>query len=445
MNIKKEGSLRGKVFITDTNIPLHDSSFVFKFEEHSIVIPIYSIEELDKFKKGLDTINFHAREFIRFLDEISQDTIFNGGVSLGEGLGKIRIQLALEMDSEVKKNLKEDSIDNQIINTAYVLKHSPEYSDKEVILLSKDSNVRIKARALGITAQDYMHDIVPNIDILFEEIMQLEVSDTLINTLYKSKSPIIYKNSELSQNQSLILKSHRQKSALAIYKDGFLHKISKDEISAFSIKPKNGEQAFAMNLLLDPSISLVSIEGKAGTGKTILSLACALEQLNKGKYDQIYYSRQTISVGDREIGFLPGDISEKLMPFMMAMEDNLNIISEIKSSNKDKIKEYKFSKTLNIAPFAFLRGRSLPKAIFIVDETQNLTPHEVKTVVTRAGEGSKIILLGDTHQIDNPYLDQKSNGLTYLIDRMKGQSCYAHTRLTKGERSPLAELASQLL
>lgn len=445
MNLKKEGGLRGKVFITDTNIPLHDSSFVFKFEENSIVIPIYSIEELDKFKKGLDTINFHAREFTRFLDEISQDTIFNGGVSLGEGLGKIRIQLALEMDPEVKKNLKEDSIDNQIINTAYVLKHSLEYSDKEVVLLSKDSNVRIKARALGITAQDYMHDIVPNIDILFEEIMQIEVSDTLINTLYKSKNPILYKNSELSQNQSLILKSNRQKSALAIYKDGFLHKISKDEISAFSIKPKNGEQAFAMNLLLDPNISLVSIEGKAGTGKTILSLACALEQLNKGKYDQIYYSRQTISVGDREIGFLPGDISEKLMPFMMAMEDNLNIISEIKSTNKDKIKEYKFSKMLNIEPFAFLRGRSLPKAIFIVDETQNLTPHEVKTVVTRAGEGSKIILLGDTHQIDNPYLDQKSNGLTYLIDRFKGQSCYAHTRLVKGERSYLAELASKLL
>ncbi|MDQ3245123.1 MAG: PhoH family protein [bacterium] len=433
-----------KIFVFDTNIPVLDSSFVYKFKEHDLTIPIQVIEELDKFKKGFDSVNWHCREFVRFLDEISTDKIFNGGFSLGEGRGKIKVQKALDFDPEVFKNLKDQSVDAQIVNVAYVLKHLPENKNRQVVLVSNDVNMRLKAKALGVVAEKYLADEVTNIDSLFEMIEEVAVQDTLIDELYKSNTPVEYKKLKPYPNQNFIFKGTNKKSILVVYKEEFFHKITKDRISAFELKPKNSEQAFAMHALLDRDVSLVALEGKAGTGKTILALASALHQIGKNIYNAVYYTRQTISVGDREIGFLPGDIDDKIGPFMNGMHDNLAVIASLKG-NKTKIDVFKATKSLITEPLPFIRGRSLNKVFFIIDEVQNLTPHEIKTIVTRAGEGTKIIMIGDTQQIDNPYLDQRSNGLSYLIDKFKNQKCFSHVRLIKSERSYLAELAGELL
>lgn len=233
-------------------------------------------------------------------------------------------------------------------------------------------------------------------------------------------------------------------SSLVRYKDGLIKKITKEAVSVFGIGPKNSEQAFMMDALLDKDITLLTVEGKAGTGKNFVSLACALEQVRSNHYDSLYFTRQTISMGDREIGFLPGDMLEKINPFLKGFDDNLALLKKI-NGNLNHINNLESAQKIIREPLAFIRGRSLNKIFFIVDEAQNLTPHEVKTIVTRAGEGTKIVFIGDTRQIDNPYLDQRSNGFSYLIEKFLGQECHAHVRLIKSERSALAELAGELL
>ncbi|MBK5215694.1 MAG: PhoH family protein [Candidatus Pacebacteria bacterium] len=431
-----------KMFVLDTNVILHDSSCIYKFQENDVIIPIQVIEEIDTFKKGLDTIHFHAREFCRIIDEITGDHIFNGGISLGKDMGKLKIALAKPVHEMINANLRTINVDAEIINLAYCLKE--EHKDREVVIVSKDINLRLKAKALGVPAQDFMYETISDINILSDKIKTIEVPAKVIDALYANKIPVSHQIKGASANQNFILKSG-SKSALAKYKNGILSLVSKDFNSAFGVKAKNSEQAFTMDALLDPNISLVTVEGPAGTGKTFISLACGLEQLEKEKYDQVLFSRVTISMGDREVGFLPGDIKDKIGPFMNSMEDNLGAIIDGSFTAKQKIDNLKGTGRLIIEPLPFIRGRSLQKVLFILDEAQNLTPHEIKTIATRAGEGSKFVFIGDTRQIDNPYLDQRSNGFSYLINKFQGQECYSHIHLFKGERSALAELAANLL
>lgn len=431
----------GKLFVLDTNVALHDSSCIYKFQENDIHIPIQVIEELDNFKKGYDTVNFHAREICRELDRLSGDHIFNGGVSLGPGLGKLSIDLPVELNPKVKNNLRVINTDAEIINLAIYLQETNK--SREVVLVSKDVNLRMKAKALGVLAQDYLAEAVININFLDEKVQELQVEAKFIDQLYKNGSPICFSIENARQNQNYILKNSAQ-SALVQYRNDTVRKITKDKLWAFNTKPKNSEQAFGMDALLDPTIDLVTIEGKAGTGKNIITLACALEQLGAGKYGEVFFSRQTISMGNREIGFLPGDIDEKIGPFMKGMNDNLAVLTS-NEKNKAKVDQYLVNKKLIIEPLPYIRGRSLHNVFFIIDEAQNLTPHEVKTIATRAGEGTKLVFIGDTKQIDHPYLDQKSNGFSYLIQKFWGQSCHAHIHLVKSERSKFAELAGEIL
>lgn len=430
-----------KTFILDTNVILHDSSCIYKFEENDIIIPIQVIEELDFFKKGFETINFHAREFCRIIDELSSDHVFNGGVSLGKGLGNLKIALSVDMHQKVKDNFKIQSVDNEIINLACTLKEAN--PNKKFILVSKDVNLRLKAKALSIIAQDFLHETVINVDSLYEEVKIIPEKKLVIDQLYK-EGVMQYEIKKAVANQNFILKNEKQ-SALVCYKDGNINLIKNDSLYAYSIKAKNSEQAFALNALSDPSITLVAINSKAGTGKTILSLAAGLEQLKNKRYDKVFFSRETISMGNREIGFLKGGIDEKIGPFMMGMTDNLDILAKHSKKTAEEIEAFKIAQKLVIEPLAYIRGRSLNSVFFIVDEAQNLTPHEVKTIITRAGTGTKIVLIGDIQQIDHPYLDQRSNGLSYLIQKFRNQTCFSHIHLIKNERSSLAELAGNIL
>jgi PhoH-like ATPase len=438
-----------KVFILDTNVILHDSSCIYKFQEHDIIVPIQVIEELDEFKKGNDVIHFHAREFSRFLDEKSTDHIFNGGISLGDGMGKIKISLTYDFNDYIKRNLKNQNVDAEIINTAYTIQKSDEYKDKEIIIVSKDVNLRMKAKALGIIAQNFLSDAIENVETLSEKPRIIEIDSTKIDELYKRNDGLSLKINDCYENQCIIFKSKKgdskEKSAIAFFRGGLFYKINKNELKPFKMQPKNSEQTFGINALLDPSLSIVSLEGKAGTGKTIIALACALQQLKNEVYSAIYFTRETVSMGNKEIGFLPGGIDEKIGPFMNGINDNLAVISEVNVENKRLIKEYQDKGSFKAEPLPYIRGRSLHNVFFIIDEAQNLTPHQMKTIVTRAGEGTKIVLIGDTYQIDSPYLDRRSNGLSYLIQKFKGQKCYAHIPLFKSERSALAELAGTLL
>lgn len=432
----------------DTNVILHDSSCIHQFEEHDIIIPITVLEELDNFKKGNDTIHYHAREFLRTLDTLSGDRLFNGGLPIGPGLGTISVALEEAFLPELSKNFSAIKSDHRILNTATVLaqRHSP----REVILVSKDVNLRLKAKAVGLTAADYTTDHVHNVSNLYRGYRMVEdVSSEQIDNLYRPPLAIscdtIAGLNTLQPNEYAILRNE-QKSALCRFDHTSSALVRVEKSSAYGITPRNAEQTFAINALLDDSIKLVTISGKAGTGKTLLALAAGLAV--KKNYRQIFMARPLVPLSNRDMGYLPGDINSKLDPYMKPLYDNLNVIQSQYSESDvsyQKISELLESEKLQIAPLSFIRGRSLVKIYFIVDEAQNLTPHEVKTIITRAGEGTKIVLTGDIFQIDHPYIDSQSNGLSYLIEKMQGQPLYAHINLEKGERSELAELASNLL
>ena len=437
-----------KIFVLDTNVILHDSSCIQRFEEHDIVVPITVIEELDQFKSGNQSINYHAREFVRALDALSGDKLFDGGIKIGPNLGKITVKLEQNFHEDIALNFSEQKPDHHILNIAYQLAKSN--SGREVILVSKDVNLRMKAKAVGITAQDYRNDAVQDIVSLYTgHRLEEDVPESIIDRMYLSPFEIdaaeLPVEKPLVPNESLILRNAR-KSALATY-DPFLLKIRRiDKDQAYGIIPRNAEQTFALNLLLNPDIRLVSLTGKAGTGKTLLALAAALEC--RKSYTQIYMARPIVPLSNKDIGYLPGDIKSKLDPYMQPLFDNLGVIkNQFPESNPKhkKIKELQDTDKLVITPLSYIRGRSLVKIFFIVDEAQNLTPHEIKTIITRAGDGTKLVFTGDIFQIDHPYLNTESNGLTYLIDRMHGQKLYAHINLEKGERSALADLASDLL
>lgn len=435
-----------KVFILDTNVILHDSTCIYQFDEHDIVIPITVIEELDNFKKGNDSLNFHAREFSRTLDTLSGDKLFNGGVSIGPGQGRISIKLDRAFDDNIAANFSTQKADHHILNIAYQV--AREVEPREVTLVTKDVNLRMKAKAVGLMAQDYKSDHVANIQQLYTGTRVVEnVDPELITNMYippyEFPSNGLSAEHPLLPNEYLILRGDR-KSALAVYDDELNIIRHVDKVPSFGITPRNAEQTFALDAILNDSVRLVSLTGKAGTGKTLLALAGALKR--KKSYRQILMARPIVALSNKDIGFLPGDIQSKLDPYMKPLYDNLSVIQHAEGDTKNsQVNKLLEDKKLVIEPLSYIRGRSLVNTFFIVDEAQNLTPHEIKTIITRAGEGTKIVFTGDIFQIDHPYLDSHSNGLSYLIEKMKGQRLYAHINLMKGERSELADLAGSLL
>lgn len=430
------------IFVLDTNIPLDDPNCLTKYGKNCVEIHINVIEELDKHKRGIETINYNARQFINIIDNITKDKVFNGGVSIGEGLGTLRIALATEMHKFVKKNLTENSVDNNIINHAYCLKLKEENKDYDVVILSKDMNLCLKAKALGILALDLSEENLVSTDLLVQGLRTEEMTSEIVNNIFQKEVECTIDG--LTENQNLILKCEGKDVTYVKHQDKML-KLVKPGISAFGLKNMNPEQMISMDALLDPTISLVAIEGVAGTGKTIMSLACALEQIKKAKYTKMFFSREIVAFG-REIGYLKGNVDDKIAPFMMCMHDNLDELANNKDKNhKEKIDEYLKNHIISTQVIGFIQGRSLPSVIYIVDEAQNLSPSEVKEIITRAGKGTKMIFLGDTTQIANEYLSQKSNGFTYLINRFQNQRIFSYVHLTKTVRSELAELAAKLM
>ena len=439
-----------KVFVLDTSCILFDHNAIANFKEHNVAIPITVLEEIDRFKKGNDVINFEAREFIRELDRMSQ------GVSLGDWIplngptkGKFRV-LMNETGNGIDANkvFGERKADHNIINAALALKH--ETNEKNIVLVSKDINLRLKAKSLGLQAEDYMTGKIKDIDGLYTGKTELNnVPKKVIDSLYQN-GYCHYKDLVRSRpvaNHYFILRSKAESSsALAFYNSTTdrVERIQKE--SAYGIKPRNAEQAFAMHAVMNPNVLLVTVQGVAGTGKTLIALASAMQQ--KMNYRQIYLARPIVPLSNKDIGYLPGDIKSKINPYMEPLWDNLKYIqSQYRETDKEyqKITDMVDNEKLHITPLAYIRGRSLSNICFIIDEAQNLTPHEVKTIITRAGEGTKIIFTGDNFQIDTPYLDAHSNGLSNIIDKMKNSHLYAHITLEKGERSELANLAGNLL
>jgi len=438
---------KSKIFILDTNVILHDHTCIYQFQDNDIILPITVLEELDKFKRGNDLINFQAREFTRLLDEIVGDELFNGGKPLGKGLGKLRIETGKPFSDVLKASFREDIPDHRILSIAEYV--SKAYPKRKTILVSKDINLRMKAKSLGIQSEDYKTDQITDESVLDKTVTTFEnFRDDLIEELYNQGSistEDVKPKFAPESNECFIFKGNVS-SALARFdsKSGRIYRIEKKP--AYGIKPRNAEQTFSLNMLMNPEIRLIALTGKAGTGKTLLALAAAIEQ--NRLYEQILLARPIVALSNRDLGFLPGDADEKISPYMQPLFDNLSVIKHSfnpRSNEYQLIEDMLKEERLNITPLAYIRGRSLSNAFFIIDEAQNLTPHEIKTIITRAGEGTKMIFTGDLQQIDSPYLDMKSNGLAYMTDRMRNQEIFAHINLVKGERSYLAELASNLL
>lgn len=434
-----------KIYVLDTSVILFSHDSIMNFEENDIGIPITVLEELDHLKKGNDTINFEAREFIRMIDELSSDKMLNDWIPLN---GKTKGKFKILVNQKTKNNIFNDEInDHKILDSALNLQK--EENNKVVTLVSKDINLRLKAKSLNLKAEDYLTGKIKNLNSLDLEGLVIEnVKTEVIDKIYENniiEKESIFPRKKLIDNSYYILKD-RKKSAL-IYFDADKQTINRVEKTAITgIKPRNDEQAFAIHSLLNDNVSLVSINGVAGTGKTLLALASAISQ--RRDYKQIFVARPIVPLSNKDIGYLPGDINSKINPYMEPLWDNFKYIQ---NQYQETSKEFKVlknmieSEKLIIQPLAYIRGRSFSNIYFIIDEAQNLTPHEIKTIISRAGENTKIVFAGDINQIDTPYLDSQSNGLSYLIDKLKGQKLYSHVTLRKGERSELANLANDFL
>lgn len=443
-------SKSSKIFVLDTSVILYNHSSIHNFEDNDIAIPITVLEELDNFKKGNEIINFEAREFIRIMDKLSANRTLQKWIPLGkENKGKFKVVMnesTGNLDIDARAVFGDNKPDHRILNAALVLQK--ENPNRKVILVTKDVNLRLKAKSLDLPAEDYKTGKIKDVEGLYSGKTLVEgLAKEAIDQLYQDGAcdPEIVGVESPIPNHYYILKNSRN-SALAFYnpQTKLMERIEKR--SAYRINPRNAEQVFAIHALMNPDVRLVTLQGVAGTGKTLLALASALEQ--KRNFKQVFLSRPIVPLSNKDIGYLPGDIKSKVNPYMEPLHDNLKFIQN-QYSEKDK--EYKSitesleKEKLLIQPLAYIRGRSVSNVFFIVDEAQNLTPHEVKTIITRAGENTKIIFTGDIYQIDTPYLDSQSNGLSVLIDKIKYHPIYAHIRLEKGERSELANLANDML
>lgn len=436
-----------KVYVLDTSVLLFDHNAVKSFAEHDVAIPISVLEEVDRFKKGNDVINFEAREFIRLLDEMSNASLLREWMPIGgKGLGNFKVQMDEKSNPDANQIFGERKADHNILNATMQL--AKERRDCKVVLVTKDINLRLKARSLSIPAEDYLTGKVKDIDQLYKGFTVLQnVPQTALTKIFaqgfckpsdaKIKEPIANHYYSLERGEVIALIYFNAQS-------GLLERVNKE--NAHGIKPRNAEQTFALHAVMNPNVLLTTIQGVAGTGKTLIALAGAMAQ--KMNFHQIFMARPIVPLSNKDIGFLPGDIKAKINPYMEPLWDNLKLIqNQYKETDKEfqKINEMVEKEKLHITPLAYIRGRSLSNIFFIVDEAQNLTPHEVKTIITRAGEKTKIVFTGDIFQIDTPYLDTHSNGLSFLIDKMKNNPLYAHITLEKGERSELANVASKLL
>ncbi|MFN0031694.1 MAG: PhoH family protein [Flavobacteriales bacterium] len=438
-----------KIYVIDTSVLLHDHNSINSFEENYVAIPITVLEELDKFKVGNEIKNFEARECIRIIDRLSSNHTLQEWIPLeNEENGFLKI--ILNTNDEIPKNAEAifdaRKNDHKILNAALQLQQVEKKA--RVVMVTKDINLRLKAKALNLPAEDYKTGKVKEHMMMYSGRTTMEGMDSdFIRKLYQEgrSQDVDVLGREKQKNHFYILKNCSS-SALAYY-NGKTEEIERvDKVYAYGIKPKNAEQAFALHAILNPEVKLVTISGVAGTGKTLLALAGSLEM--KNNYDQLILARPIVPLSNKEIGYLPGDAEEKVNPYMQPLWDNLNFIKNQFGENEKKrkaIDEMSASGKITICPLAFIRGRSLSNCVFIVDEAQNLTPHEVKTIITRAGENTKVILTGDVRQIDTPYLDEQSNGMSYVIERLKGEELYCHVTLERGERSELANLANELL
>lgn len=439
-----------KIYVLDTNIILHDYKSVKHFQDNDVVIPVAVIEELDKFKKGNDALAFNARSFMRDINKITENKTFGPrGIPLGKNLGCLKIEPNHPFAPELQDLFKDDTQDHRILSTAMWMRDNN--PGRFVALVTKDINLRLKAKAVGMEAQDYLRGRVDDevMEGLEREVITVDVKAALAQHIaaaqenalpwkeVQAKEPAanqLYKF--LLGNDTICGRYDAVRKVIALVRSR----------QAYGIKPRNDEQKFALDACLNPSIPLVSLTGGAGTGKTLLALAAALEQADD--FDQIILSRPTVVLGGQDIGFLPGDQKSKMGPYVQPLLDNLDVIKRcFKPGSKQalKIEAMLHDERLLISPLAYIRGRSLGKVYFIIDEAQNLTPHEVKTIITRAGEGTKMVFTGDIFQIDQPYLDQWSNGLTHLGEKMHGQPLFEHVTLRKGERSELSDIAAKLL
>ncbi|MBR1869302.1 MAG: PhoH family protein [Bacteroidales bacterium] len=443
-----------KIFVLDTNVILHNHNAIRKFQDNDLVIPVAVLEEVDKFKKGTDALAFNARGFMRAIDKITAGRMFGkDGLPLGKGLGRIKVEPNHPFPDALKDLFIDDIPDHRILSTAiWVRDNNP---GTFVALVTKDVNLRVKSKAAGMEAKDYLTDKVE--DRIIED-SQKEVQDKVLPSssmqalCYGPETAIPW--NEVAESRPRPNQLYRFRWEGDSGKDSACGRYDADRDKvvliksrqAYGIRPRNEEQKMALDACLNPKTELVSLTGGAGTGKTLLALAAALEQ--EQDYEQIIISRPTVILGNQDIGFLPGDQKQKMSPFLQPLMDNLNVIKEqFRPSSREaqKIEAMLNQEKLIIEPLAYIRGRSLGKCYFIIDEAQNLTPHEIKTIVTRAGEGTKMVFTGDIFQIDQPYLDQWSNGLTHISQKLLGQKLFQHVFLRKGERSALSDLASKLL
>jgi PhoH-like ATPase len=436
-----------KIFVLDTSVILYNHNAINSFDDNDVALPITVLEELDNFKKGNDTINFEAREFIRIIDRLSDKRTLSRWITLPKTKGgKVKVVMNENSELDARVVFGDNKPDHRILNAALSL--SKEFPDRKVILVSKDVNLRLKAKALNLSAEDFLTGIVKDVEGLYTGKSTIEgLHSKVIDDMYQNGwcDPKEIGVDKPIPNHYFILRNTKN-SALGFFNQATNRIERIDKRPAYRIMPRNAEQVFALHAIMNPDVKLVTLQGVAGTGKTLLALAGAMEQ--RRDFKQIYLARPIVPLSNKEIGFLPGDIKEKIGPYMEPLYDNLKFIQS-QYNEKDKetkvISESLQNEKLVVTPLAYIRGRSISNVFFIVDEAQNLTPHEVKTIITRAGENTKIVFTGDIYQIDTPYLDAQSNGLSYLIDKIKYHPLYAHVRLEKGERSELANLANDLL
>jgi PhoH-like ATPase len=446
-----------KIYVLDTNVYLTDCESIYKFGNGDIIIPLKVLEEVDKHKKRQDGVGLNARNFIRILDDLRLKGNLNKGVRIDKGLGIVR---ARSSDfSTLPSDFDPDQADNAILACALSIKN--ENPGKKVIVVSLDINLRVRCDALGLDCEAYTENqVVKKSNEIYSGQAKLLVDDQIIERFYNDELIFIEKDENTKSfkpNQFIVLisSSNDKKTALSRFVAFNKPLLKVKEYvkgkagTVFGLYPRNKEQQMAMNLLMDEDVPVVSMLGSAGCGKTLLAIAAALEfvierQDDKKKYEKIIVSRSIMPMG-KDIGFLPGSLEEKMAPWIAPIDDNLDTLFSSKTRKSNPIQFYKENGTIQVEALTYIRGRSLNNAIIIIDECQNMNAHEIKTVLTRVGENTKIILTGDIEQIDNTYLNETTNGLTYAVEKLKESELTGHITLTKGERSKVATLAAKLL